>query len=111
MIVSDHWLDECGKAGYFLPAKSYLVKDKAAEKQHSFSLIRCGLCMFVVHVHVRPGMSRHVHVRPGMYYVHPGMCIQVCSSSHVHVRSGIKQKLVQWTQTTALLTYNSCVFT
>ena len=38
MIVSDNWLDACGKAGYFLPAKSYLVKDKAAERQHGFSL-------------------------------------------------------------------------
>lgn len=42
MIVSDNWLDACGKAGYFLPAKSFLVKDKAAERQHGFSLEKYG---------------------------------------------------------------------
>jgi hypothetical protein len=41
MIVSDNWLNACGKAGYFLPAKSYLVKDKPAERLHNFSLERC----------------------------------------------------------------------
>ena len=40
MIVSDNWLDACAKAGYFLPAKGYLVKDRNAERQHGFSLIK-----------------------------------------------------------------------
>ena len=40
MIVSDSWLDACGKAGQFLPAKAYLVKDKSAERQHMFALAK-----------------------------------------------------------------------
>lgn len=52
MIVSDSWLDACGKAGYFLPAKSYLVKDKAAERQHTGIILlsqrKCFACYDVM---------------------------------------------------------------
>ena len=40
MIVSDSWLDQCAKAGRFIPAKGYLIKDKSAERLHRFSLAK-----------------------------------------------------------------------
>ena len=37
--MSDSWLTASNKAGHFLAAEDFLIKDKAAEKQHHFSLL------------------------------------------------------------------------
>ncbi|XP_026226272.1 mediator of DNA damage checkpoint protein 1 [Anabas testudineus] len=37
-IVTTHWLEKSGKAGYFLPPNAFVVKDPEQEKKFSFSL-------------------------------------------------------------------------
>lgn len=37
-IVSTKWLDECRTEGKFISADGYLLRDRAAERQHNFSL-------------------------------------------------------------------------
>ena len=44
--MSDSWLEHCAQSKRFLPAEPFLVKDRAAERQHKFSLSKC------VHMHV-----------------------------------------------------------
>eukprot|EP00118_Oscarella_pearsei_P022536 m.261543 g.261543 ORF g.261543 m.261543 type:complete len:678 (+) comp40447_c1_seq58:1507-3540(+) len=39
-IVSTKWLDACKKAGKFIDASSYILRDLASEREHSFQLKR-----------------------------------------------------------------------
>ncbi len=40
LIVSSDWLMESERAGHFLSAEPFLIKDRASERQFNFSLVK-----------------------------------------------------------------------